>query len=209
MIRFLFPAGVVAVLALALTLVLRPESSAPPASEGAAAGVPAAREPGCTPTGSVQDRISPYDSASLQLDQGTIKVCYSRPSARGRTLIGGEYHPFGEVWRTGANEPTLIHVTVPVEIAGIRLDPGSYSLYSIPGENEWEIILNASTTHWGNQITPEVRDREIGSAMVPAQVLDEHVETFTIRFEPPSERMTRMILEWEHTRVRIPLRLPS
>lgn len=183
-------------------------SDASVGSTGSAASV-ALGQLACTPTGSVAERVSPYDSATVRTsggDGGEIKVCYSRPSARGRTMIGGEYHPFGELWRTGANEPTILHLSIPAEIAGIALDPGSFSLYTIPEENEWEIFLNASTSHWGNQLTEEVRAQEIGSATVPAQVLDEHVETFTLRFEPPSERTTRLILEWEHILLSIPVR---
>lgn len=203
---FLAVGVAVAIIAVfALSFAPEPAAPGPPESPGAAAP-----EVHCTPTGSVADRVSPYDSATVRMDQGMMKVCYSRPSARGRTMIGGQYHPLGELWRTGANEPTLIHLSMPAEIAGILLEPGSYSLYTIPGENQWEVFLNASTAHWGNQLSEDVLEQEIGSAMVPAQALDDHEETFTIRFEPPSERMTRMILEWEHTRVRIPVRfLPA
>ena len=161
----------------------------------------------CTPTGPVAERASAYDSASVSIDGAAAKVCYSRPSARGRTMIGGQYVPFGQAWRTGANEPTLIHLSAPAEIAGIRVEAGSYSLYTIPGESEWELFINASTTHWGNQLSPEVRAQDIGSARLPAQKVDEHVETFTIRFEAPSEGMTTMIMEWEHTKISVPMRL--
>jgi hypothetical protein len=151
-------------------------------------------------------RSSPLDSLTMAIDGGTVKVCYSRPSARGRTMIGGSAVPFGELWRTGANEPTMLHTTVPVTVAGIRMEPGSYSLYTVPGEGEWEVIVNRSITQWGHEsrYTDEVKAQEVGRGKVSSTRLDDHVEAFTIRGELQGDGAT-ILLEWEHTRVAIPI----
>lgn len=152
-------------------------------------------------------RTSPLDSVSFQLDGGTVKVCYSRPSARGRTMIGGEAVPYDTLWRTGANEPTMVHTTVPITIAGVALQPGSYSLYTVPTRGEWQIVLNRSITQWGHEsrYTPEVRAQEVGRGRAPSERVANHIETFTIRSERAGTEAT-LVLEWEHTRVRVPVR---
>lgn len=153
------------------------------------------------------ERPSPLDSVSFTVAGKAVKICYGRPSARGRTMIGGELVPYGRLWRTGANEPTMIHTSTALEVAGVRIDPGSYSLYTVPGESEWEIILNRSISQWGHEsnYTDEVRAQEVGRGRVRSERLEGHVETFTIRTEP-AERGVTLVLEWEHTRVRIPVR---
>jgi hypothetical protein len=155
----------------------------------------------------LEGRASPYDSATVALAGTTLKICYGRPSARGRTMIGGEHVPYGELWRTGANEPTIVHTPIPIAIAGVHLDPGSYSLYTIPDPERWTVILNASTGQWGHEsrYTGEVAAQEVGRGMVTAERPDAHVETFTIRGEPADGDRAFLVLEWERTRVRIPI----
>ncbi|MDH3291476.1 MAG: DUF2911 domain-containing protein [Gemmatimonadota bacterium] len=151
-------------------------------------------------------RPSPLDSLTLAIDDGAVKICYSRPSARGRTMIGASAVPYGKLWRTGANEPTMIHTTVPVTVAGIRVEPGSYSLYTVPGEQEWEVIVNRSITQWGHEsrYTDEVKAQEVGRGKVSSTPMDDHVEMFTIRAEPTDAGAT-IFIEWEHTQVAIPI----
>lgn len=155
----------------------------------------------------LEGRTSPYDSTLITIEGRTAKICYGRPSARGRTMIGGEAVPFGQLWRTGANEPTTLHLPVAASVAGIDLEPGSYSLYTIPGLEQWVVIVNRSTSQWGHEgrYTAEVRAQEVGRGMAPAMALDEHVETFTIRSEP-TDAGASLVLDWENTRVVIPVR---
>lgn len=176
---------------------------------GTALAVPAgaraqAQELACQPQADVEGRASPYDSVSMHVGDGMIKVCYSRPSLRGRTMIGGEAVPYGQIWRTGANEPTTLHTNVPLSIAGIEVEPGSYSLYTIPREDEdWTLIVNASTSQWGHEGRyPGVQDQDIGRTDVAAESLDGMTEQFTIR---PVEDGGALVLEWQNTRVRIPI----
>ena len=152
-------------------------------------------------------RKSPLDSISFTVGGKTVKVCYGRPSLRGRQMLGGEAVPFGQIWRTGANEPTMIHPTGPITVAGLKVPAGSYSLYTVPGKSEWEVVINRSITQWGEEsnYTEAVAKQELGRAKVKAESLSAPVERFTIRAEPAGGDATALVLEWETTRVRIPL----
>ena len=151
-------------------------------------------------------RKSPLDSISFKVGAAEVKVCYGRPAARGRTMLGGEGIPYGKLWRTGANEPTMIHTTGPLTIAGVRVPAGSYSLYSVPGKEQWEIIVNRSITQWGHEseYTDSVKAKEVGRGKAKAERTSVPVETFTIRAEPAGKSAT-LLLEWEGTRVRVPV----
>jgi hypothetical protein len=159
----------------------------------------------------VQGRQSPLDSLTFTVAKQTVKVCYGRPSARGRTMIGGKGVPYGKLWRTGANEPTVIFTPVALEIAGVKVPPGKYSLYSVPGQKEWEVIVNRSTSQWGheNEYTKAVQAQEVGRGKVPAEKLSAPVETFTISADPASGETERLVLAWEKARVAIPIKAAS
>lgn len=165
----------------------------------------------------VVGRTSPYDSVSIDVGEGTAKVCYGRPALKGRTMIGGDAVPYDTLWRTGANEPTTIHLDVPARIAGLDVEPGSYSLYTIPREGtEWTLIVNRSTSQWGHEstYTDEVRAQEVGRVEVRAEAIEPEVEQLTIR--PVEEGETEnqevggagaqgLLLEWQNTRLHIPI----
>jgi hypothetical protein len=199
--------------ALGTVLVAAACANTPPAADGPGDQgqivtdpvVPLECQP--SPRMPVQDRPSPYDSATVRVNGQQLRVCYGRPSARGRQIFGGLV-PLDRLWRTGANEPTILHVPFTADIAGLQVPPGSYSLYTEPGVEEWTVIINRSTSQWGHEssYTPEVREQELGRARVPVERLDQHVEQFTIRGENVADG-AHIVLEWERTRVRIPIRV--
>jgi hypothetical protein len=121
-------------------------------------------------------------------------------------MLGGEAVPDGKLWRTGANEPTILSTAVTLTVAGIRVAPGTYSLYTVPYAGEWEIIVNRSTSQWGEEsnYTAAVKAEEVGRGRVKSEAAPTPVETFTIQSEP-SGRGASLVLEWEKTRVRIPV----
>lgn len=161
----------------------------------------------CTPQRDTQNRQSPYDSTHVAIGDRHAVVCYGRPSARGRTMLGGESVPYGRLWRTGANEPTIIHLGFPATIAGVDVEPGSYSLYTVPGEAEWTVVVNRAIDQWGHEsaYTPEVEAQEVGRGTVPAGQSNEHVEQFTIASEPAGADAANLVLTWENTRIEIPI----
>jgi hypothetical protein len=146
-------------------------------------------------------RPSPLDSASVRLMGAEAKVCFGRPSANDREVMGGLV-PFDQPWRTGANEATALHLAFPATVAGVALEPGSYALYTVPGEERWEIVLGSNYERWGIPISG---DDVVGSGSVAVEHMSDHVETMTLRFEAVSGMEAHLILEWETTRIRIPV----
>ena len=155
-------------------------------------------------------RASPMAALTFEVDGATVKICYSRPAARGRRMLGGKNVPYGQIWRTGANEPTTIITPVPLEVAGVLVPPGRVALYTVPGPETWEIVLNRSTSQWGHesQYTEAVRAQELGRTVVPSESVTTPVERFTITVDPEAQgnsSRTDLVLSWEGTRVRIPV----
>jgi hypothetical protein len=151
-------------------------------------------------------RASPKDSVTFTAAGETVKVCYSRPSLKGRTMIGGELVPYGHIWRTGANEATMIHTSGHLVVAGIHLPAGTYSLYTVPGEREWEVIINRAYMQWGHEstYTDSVKAMEVGRGRVPVERVATPIEQFTIRAQSSSGGDANLILEWQNSRVAIP-----
>jgi len=125
---------------------------------------------------------------------------------RGRVVFG-ELVPFGQVWRLGANEPTRLHTSRAIDLGGVAVPAGRYSLYAIPWPDRWELFVTRSTFHWGNQITPAVRAREIGVTTVPVEQARESVETLTITPEPAAGDTVALVFAWERTVARVPVAL--
>jgi len=152
-------------------------------------------------------RASPLRSIRFSIGEIDAKLCYGAPASRGRTMIGGAAVPFGALWRTGANEPTTITATGPVAVAGVPVSDGKASLYTIPAPGAWELIVNASTSQWGieTEYTDAVRARELGRAPVISGSTRSHVERLSFRAVPALGDTVHLVLEWERTRVIIPL----
>jgi hypothetical protein len=160
------------------------------------------------PADKLAERPSSLDSIAVQLGGGTIKLCYSRPSARGRKIMGGLV-PFDQPWRLGANEATSINVPFAAEIGGVRVEPGTYTLYAIPGASKWQIVVNRGVQRWGVPIDKDVRAGDVGAGTVTTESLGAPVETLTLKFGPAVSNATELVVEWEKTRVRIPIRRTS
>ena len=153
----------------------------------------------------VSQRPSPPDSTEVALGGATVKLCYGSPSAHGREVMGGLV-PLGEPWRLGANEATTISVPFAAEIAGVKVPAGRYTLYVIPAESEWEIVVNRAVERWGIPIGAEVRAQDVGSGKVAVEPLPVPVESLSMKFAAPRGAAVDLVVEWEMTRVRIPVR---
>jgi hypothetical protein len=149
-------------------------------------------------------RISPYDSTSVALEDGSVKVCYSQPRKLGRPIFG-RLVPFGETWRFGANEATAIHVPDSATIAGVEVGPGWYSLIAIPGEEAWEIVVNADVQRWGVPINDEVRREDIGTGRVSSATDVGVVELLTMELVPRGPDSADLVVAWDETRLRVPI----
>jgi hypothetical protein len=146
------------------------------------------------------ERPSPLGETTIQVDGQVGKICYGRPSARGRVVEGGLI-PYGEPWRLGANEATAIHLPFRARVGGVELEPGSYSLYTVAGESEWEFFLNSQAERWGIPINEEVRASDVGSFTAVPETLGEPVEQLTIRWEQGDQNRGEVQVEWGTTKV--------
>lgn len=133
---------------------------------------------------------SPPAKAEGKIDGVSVVVDYHQPSAKGRKIMGGLV-PYGQVWRTGANNTTSIEFSDDVKIEGKALAKGKYGLFTIPGENEWTIIIN-KTIKWGAYSYNEGDD--VLRVTVKPTKTDSLVETFEIAVEGK-----KVVLKWENT----------
>lgn len=132
-----------------------------------------------------------------------IKIVYGQPYKNDREIFG-ELVPYNEVWRTGANEATELTTTQEITFAGKSLDAGTYTLFSIPQEGDsWTIILNSQLGQWG--AFDYESEHDVFRVEVPADSTEKVIEAFTIRFTDIVNDSTNIIMEWDQTRVHIPI----
>jgi len=134
-------------------------------------------------------------------DNAIIKVIYSRPQKRGRELFGNLI-PYGKVWRTGANETTEIKFYKDITLQNSNIKAGTYSLFTIPDEQEWTIIVNKDLDFWGAYSYNQEND--VIRVKVPSKKIDSPVEAFTIQFEKTDDNHGKMQLAWGETLVEVP-----
>ncbi|WP_353779782.1 DUF2911 domain-containing protein [Winogradskyella sp. 3972H.M.0a.05] len=147
---------------------------------------------------------SPMDVAaypsSYRTSNKLIKVIYSRPQLKGRSL--DKLAPNGKVWRTGANEAAEIIFYADMKLGGKTVKAGTYSLFTVPGEREWEIILSSDLNVWGAYSYNKAND--VVRVKAPISKGGESLEAFSIAFEEVKDGVT-MHLGWDTTRVAVPL----
>lgn len=146
---------------------------------------------------------APVDIAYLRSDQKAepmVKVVYSRPS-RDKGEVFGNLVPYGEIWRTGANEATEITFYEDMLFGDKIVKSGTYVMHTIPGKKEWTIILNSNTDTWGAFFYDP--DQDVVRIKVPAS-RDEPIDVFSIAFTKKIKD-AYMVLAWDKTRVNIPL----
>lgn len=164
-------------------------------------------------------RLSPVGIAKTHIGDSYVKVVYGRPYIRGRVIFGeatdGESPlvPYGELWRTGANEATEITLTEPLTVAGQRLDAGTYAIFTVPGPDRWTVRFSPQLGMDGTgsfdastgTFTP-LYDEAMDVLVVEAAArrLDDEVDPFTFSFETTAAGAD-MLLRWERTEVRIPM----
>lgn len=146
-----------------------------------------------------ENRVSPPATASATIGQNVVTINYSAPSVKGRQ-IWGALVPFGEVWRTGANEATTITFTQDVTIQGQSLAKDTYSFFTIPGAEEWTLIFNFNETQWGSfKYDPAEDALRVQVKPVPTETLTENM-AFTITPDATGTGGT-IRLNWEKLQV--------
>lgn len=152
-------------------------------------------------------QASPKSTLIQTVGLTDIDIEYSRPSAKGRVIFG-DLVPFGKVWRTGANANTTISFSDDVVINGATLKKGKYALYTIPKADEWEILFYTDTNNWGN---PEKWDdsKVAIKASAKTEILNRHVETFTIGINNTDNNFANLEFAWEKTLVALKFEVPT
>jgi len=146
--------------------------------------------------------LSPSSTISQDISTSRIEISYSRPSMRGRAIFG-DVVPYGSVWRTGANSATKVTFGEDVVIGGSTVKAGSYSLYTIPGKQEWVVIINKNTGNWGAN-GYDTKD-DVARLTIRPETLSSVIETFTVTISSITFSTCTIDLAWEKTRVSIPV----
>ncbi len=154
---------------------------------------------------------TPQPSPSTTLEQVVglteVKIEYSRPAMRGRTIMG-DLVPYGSLWRTGANKNTTLSFSDPVMVGGQALAAGTYALFTRPGKSLWEVFFYNETENSG--LPKEWKPESIVAVIeVPTQSLAEPEESFTISINELTNTGANIHLSWENTRVTLPLEVPT
>jgi hypothetical protein len=147
-------------------------------------------------------RISPLAVASVRYKDAYVKLTYSQPQKRGREIFG-KLVPYGQVWRTGANEATEITITHDIQINNTLIKAGTYSIFSIPQKDEWTIIINNDVGLWGAYNYNASLD--ILRFNVPVRASGKFYESFTITFNQKNDLADLLIL-WDNIYVSIPVK---
>lgn len=150
-------------------------------------------------------RPSPTATFKQRVGATDIEITYSRPGVKGRQIFGGKdaLVPFGEVWRTGANEATKVVFGTAVKFGGAEVAAGTYALFSIPDRNEWTVILNKASGDWGAYRYDQKND--VVRVKATPVTLGETVESFTIDLNDLRDESATLNLIWDRTRVPVKL----
>ena len=144
---------------------------------------------------------SPGQTIKQDFGISSIELIYSRPGMKGRKIFG-DLVPWGQVWRTGANNATRIKFTDDVTIGGQPLKAGEYAIYTVPNEREWEFIINKGSANWGTNYKKE--DDILRVKATPVK-LDNPVESFTIQFANIKPNSADLQIMWDKTLVSVPI----
>lgn len=148
---------------------------------------------------------SPMDLVMARPDKDSkpyARVIYSRPQKKGRDIFG-DLVPYGKVWRTGANEATELDIYTPLKFGNTTLKAGSYTLYTIPNEDDWTIIISSDTNVWGAYSYK--KDKDVARITVETKDAAAPIETLSMIFKTDTKGTTLMI-GWDDHYVEIPFK---
>lgn len=154
-----------------------------------------------TASPTLAQRLSPPDSTQVEIAGRQLKIVYGSPSVRDRVIFGGLI-PWGEVWRTGANEATSFSSEANLRIGDAEVPAGDYTLYTIPNEDEWTLIINRQTGQWGTEYHA---DMDLARVTMDVDALPQSVERFRIALEADGSTDGELVMEWATTRATVPL----
>ncbi len=148
---------------------------------------------------------SPMDLSMARAERNAppmARVIYSRPSKKGRTIFGNLV-PYDKVWRTGANEATELTLYKTMMLGDTKLKAGTYTLYTIPGKENWTVIINSDTNVWGSYSYK--KEKDVARINVPAKDAAAPTESLSMVFRPDNNGTTLMI-GWDNTYIEVPFK---
>ena len=150
-------------------------------------------------------RPSPPASAACKFSDGkTIKIDYSSPRAKGRKIFGEASEkalvPYGQIWRTGANDATTFVTDTNLNVGGKAVPAGSYTIFTVPKADAWSLVISKKTGEWGTDYPGEKED--LVRAPMTVSKTSAPVENFTIAFDQAGSKCT-LRMEWENTRASV------
>jgi hypothetical protein len=152
-----------------------------------------------------QAALSPPAAANVTIDGKKLSIAYSAPSARGRKIMGGLV-PYGRVWRTGADNATTFQTDAGIvmggETGGLKVPKGTYTIYTLPGANEWQLIVNKQTGQWGTEYNPR---QDLGRVKMVVAQPPAPVERFKIELSSAGAKKGLLKMTWERTEVSVPI----
>ncbi|MBK9759843.1 MAG: DUF2911 domain-containing protein [Flavobacteriales bacterium] len=150
-------------------------------------------------------KASPEGTVAYERNGLKVDIYYNRPSKKGREIFGGLV-PYDVVWRTGANEATTFSTNKDLNIGGQNLPAGKYTLWTIPGKNEWKVIFNKEMYGWGVDFDQKAQRKpefDALQATIAPEILPEELEMFTISVDDAAT--PALVLAWDRTRVVVPM----
>ena len=149
-----------------------------------------------TKSGAKKKPASPHEDVSATINGKTITISYGRPYKKGRVIFGG-LEPWGKVWRTGADEATTLTTDGDLMIGPLHVIVGTYSLFTIPNEKEWTLVLNRTAKQWGAFKYDQGTD--YGRAAMTVAKTKEPVEQLTIALEKKGDHEAVLKVMWDET----------
>ncbi len=148
------------------------------------------------------ERVSPHETASVMLGEANISITYGRPYKKDRVIFGGLV-PFEEVWRTGADEATTLETDRDLMLGELHVPAGKYSLFTIPGESEWTLVVNQIAEQWGAFSYDEAQD--LGRAKMSVSTSEEVTEQLTVGIEAGEGSNGMLGIVWDTTVANLPV----
>jgi hypothetical protein len=147
-----------------------------------------------------QEPLSPPATTSVTINGKKLTLAYSAPSIRGRKIMGGLV-PYGRVWRTGADNATTFQTDAALDIGGLKVPKGTYTIYTLPGASQWQLIVNKQTGQWGTEYN---QGQDLGRVKMTLAQTPSPVEKLKIELLATSANQGLLKLTWEKTVVSVP-----
>ena len=157
----------------------------------------------CCDTVAQQPIQVPRDSTMSTIAGKRISISYGRPSLHGRKIMG-DYVQYNKVWRTGAGQATQLNTEADLELGGMEIPKGSYSLYTYPTESQWKLVINKQFGQWGTVYSPQ---QDLARIVLDKRTLTNTVEKLTFVIERGTNGSGILKIEWEHTSLSVPFRV--